>query len=130
VSAEPRKPTFQPEIVMSSRMVRACSTTASSSSASWSKTSAVSRIRIAVTTVSGWPPMAVMVATSPASPPAPLGSLALKLSTQAGGAGSAGASWGSSEGSGASARESFFMGVGPRQFPAMARNRLATIDPL
>ena len=31
-----------------------------------------------------WAPMAAMVATSPATPPAPLGSLALKLMTQAG----------------------------------------------
>ena len=44
----------------------------------------VSRITMLVTTGSACAPMAAMVDTSPARPPAPLGSLALKLITQAG----------------------------------------------
>ena len=80
---------------MSSRIERACSTTTSASSAWWSKTSAVSRITMLVTTGSACAPMAAIVATSPASPPAPLGSLALKLITQAGAEASAFGSVGS-----------------------------------
>src|SRR6516164_4100516 len=52
--------------------------------ACWSKISAVSRISTAVTTGSACAPIAAMVETSPAIPPAPLASLALKLSMQAG----------------------------------------------
>ena len=88
----PRKPTFQPASVTSSRMVRACSATASASISCWSKISAVSRITMLVTTGSACAPIAAMVAMSPASPPAPLGSLALKHITQAGGASVAGPS--------------------------------------
>src|SRR4051812_2296939 len=65
-------------------MQRACSTTASESIACWSKISAVSRIRTAVMTGRAWAPIAAMVETSPAIPPAPLASLALKLRMQAG----------------------------------------------
>lgn len=90
-SALPRNPTFQAATGTSSRMDRACSTMQSPSSVWWSKTSAVSRMTMAVTTGRAWAPMAAMVATSPALPPAPLGSLALKLMTQAGG----GDSWSS-----------------------------------
>ena len=72
----------------SSSTERACSTTTSASSGWWSKTSAVSRITMVVTTGSACAPIAAMVAMSPARPPAPLGSLALKLITQAGAAGS------------------------------------------
>jgi len=71
----------------------------SPSSVWWSKTSAVSRMTMAVTTGNACAPIAAMVATSPALPPAPLGSDALKLITQAGGGDScssmAAASWGS-----------------------------------
>ena len=71
-------------MVTSSRMLRACSTTTSASITLWSNTSAVSRSTMAVTTGSAWAPMAAMVAMSPARPPAPLGSVALKVITQAG----------------------------------------------
>jgi hypothetical protein len=54
----------------------------------WSKTSAVSRMTMEVTMGSACAPIAAMVDTSPARPPAPLGSLALKHITQAGGGGS------------------------------------------
>ncbi len=75
-------------MVTSSRMPRACSTTASGSRAWQSNTSAVSRITMLVTTGRACAPMAATVAMSPAMPPAPLASLALKLITQAGGSGS------------------------------------------
>jgi len=71
-------------MVTSSSTLRACSTTTSASITWWSKTSAVSRITIAVTTGKACAPIAAMVETSPARPPAPLASLALKLITQAG----------------------------------------------
>jgi hypothetical protein len=48
----------------------------------------VSRITTEVTTGSACAPIAAMVATSPATPPAPLASLALKDITQAGAGGS------------------------------------------
>ena len=56
-----------------------------------------------VTIGNAWAPIAAIVATSPAQPPAPEASLALKLITQAGAGGSSVAvarfgSWGSDEG--------------------------------
>jgi hypothetical protein len=48
----------------------------------------VSRISTDVTTGSACAPIAAIVDTSPATPPAPLGSVALKLITQAGAAAS------------------------------------------
>jgi hypothetical protein len=79
-------------IVTSSRMLRACSAITSASIGWWSKTSWVSRITMLVTTGSPCAPIAAIVAMSPAMPPAPLGSLALKLITQAGAACSCAAS--------------------------------------
>jgi hypothetical protein len=71
-------------MVTSSSTLRACSTTTSASSGWWSNTSAVSRSTTLVITGRAWAPIAAMVATSPATPPAPRWSLALKLITQAG----------------------------------------------
>jgi hypothetical protein len=58
----------------------------SASIAWWSKTSAVSRMTMLVITGRACAPIAAIVETSPAEPPAPLGSLTLKLITQAGAA--------------------------------------------
>jgi hypothetical protein len=63
-------PTFQAAIVTSSSTLRLLDDDLGS--AWWSKTSAVSRMRTDVTTGSACAPMAAMVATSPAIPPAPL----------------------------------------------------------
>ena len=60
-------------MVTSSSTLRACSTTTSASSALCSKISAVSRSTTEVTTGSAWAPIAAIVATSPAMPPAPVG---------------------------------------------------------
>jgi hypothetical protein len=51
----------------------------------------VSRTYTPVTTASAWPPADAIAMTSPVSPPAPLGSLALKVMTHAGASSTSGA---------------------------------------
>jgi hypothetical protein len=75
-------------MVTSSRTVRACSATASASSGVLVEDLGGVAHDDGVTTGSACAPIAATVAMSPARPPAPLGSLALKHITQAGGGGS------------------------------------------